>query len=62
MVPLAEVPDVVTPTVEETPAIGTSFRRPEPPARRGSPLGSVLLTVVVVTAITSATAVAFRAR
>ncbi|TLF61989.1 hypothetical protein FE391_30715, partial [Nonomuraea sp. KC401] len=32
------------------------------PGRRGNPLGGVLLTVVLVTAITSTTAVAFRSR
>ncbi|MFI7612363.1 hypothetical protein ACIBP6_14180 [Nonomuraea terrae] len=56
------VPDAVTPTREETPVARALFKRPEPPARRVNPLGTVLLTVVVVTVITSATAVAFRAR
>ncbi|WP_220448298.1 hypothetical protein, partial [Nonomuraea diastatica] len=38
-------------------------RRPlPPPGRRDNPLGGVLLTVVLVTAITSTTAVAFRSR
>jgi hypothetical protein len=37
-------------------------RKPEPPARRRNPLGTVLVMVVLVTAITSTTAVAFGAR
>lgn len=55
-------PPTVTPTPKKTPL---AYNRPvlfEKQRRRPNPLGSVLLTVVVVTAITSTTAVAFRAR
>lgn len=49
-----------TPTPTATPSTRSHVKRLEPPARRGNPLNTVLLTVVLVTAITSTTAVAFR--
>jgi hypothetical protein len=48
------------PTPTATPSTRSHVKRLEPPARRGNPLNTVLLTVVLVTAITSTTAVAFR--
>ncbi|MEV5890448.1 hypothetical protein [Nonomuraea fuscirosea] len=51
-------PPDATPT--STPSARSHVKRLEPPARRGNPLNTVLLTVVLVTAITSTTAVAFR--
>ncbi|MEO3801754.1 hypothetical protein [Nonomuraea sp. B1E8] len=57
----------LTPAPSPTPTPSVSgwagARRPlPPPGRRDNPLGGVLLTVVLVTAITSTTAVAFRSR
>ncbi|MEV4568886.1 hypothetical protein AB0K12_34375 [Nonomuraea sp. NPDC049419] len=51
-----------TPTPSPTPSSRSRVIRAEPAERRRNPLSSVLLTVVLVTAITSTTAVAFRAR
>jgi hypothetical protein len=51
-----------TPTPSPTPSSRSHVIRAEPAERRRNPLSSVLLTVVLVTAITSTTAVAFRAR
>ncbi|UBU17608.1 hypothetical protein [Nonomuraea gerenzanensis] len=51
-----------TPVVTPTPSSRPRVQRAEPPGRRRNPLNSVMLTVVLVTAITSTTAVAFRAR
>ncbi|MET8866810.1 hypothetical protein ABZW11_28035 [Nonomuraea sp. NPDC004580] len=51
-----------TPTPSPTPSARSHVIRAEPAERRRNPLSTVLLTVVLVTAITSTTAVAFRAR
>ncbi|WP_143021989.1 hypothetical protein [Nonomuraea maritima] len=55
-------PPTVTPTPKKTPVAHDRLVLPAQQKRRPNPLGTVLLTVVVVTAISSTTAVAFRAR
>ncbi|GAA1693813.1 hypothetical protein GCM10009733_107040 [Nonomuraea maheshkhaliensis] len=50
----------VPPPPTPTPSARSHVKRLEPPARRGNPLNTVLLTVALVTAISSTTAVAFR--
>ncbi|MFC7108345.1 hypothetical protein ACFQQB_52805 [Nonomuraea rubra] len=50
------------PTPTPTPSSRRHVRQAEPPERRRNPMNTVLLTVVLVTAITATTAVAFRAR
>ncbi|WP_378788245.1 hypothetical protein ACFMQL_30605 [Nonomuraea fastidiosa] len=51
-----------TPTPSPTPSARSHALQIKPAERRPNPLGTVLLTVALVTAITSTTAVAFRAR
>ncbi|MFC4007231.1 hypothetical protein ACFOY2_08365 [Nonomuraea purpurea] len=51
-----------TPTPTLTPSIRSHVKRAMPPARRENPLGTLLVMVVVVTAIASTAAVAFGAR
>ncbi|MFC5829842.1 hypothetical protein [Nonomuraea insulae] len=51
-----------TPTPSRTPSARAHVERAEPPQRRRNPMNTVLVSVVLVTAITSTTAVAFRSR
>ncbi|MEU6711983.1 hypothetical protein ABZ897_10960 [Nonomuraea sp. NPDC046802] len=51
-----------TPTPTPTPSLRAHVKRAMPPARRENPLGTLLVMVVVVTAIASTAAVAFGAR
>lgn len=61
LVPPPPIP-APTPTPSRTPSARAHVERVEPPQRRRNPMNTVLLSVVLVTAITSTTAVAFRAR
>ncbi|WP_345571269.1 hypothetical protein [Nonomuraea rosea] len=60
--PAPAVVPVPLPSPDPTPTARSHVKRFASPGRRKNPMTSVLLTVVLVTAITSTTAVAFRSR